>query len=128
MSLVLALLLFAAPAAGWWLLLSGLDPLGRLVVASGGAFAVLAGTAQVMLMADAWSPLGGVLAVGALSAVLAVLGRVRRPPREGGAASAPPPPPQIAATPPETGTATATRTDLPRRRRENDDEDWIYTD
>ncbi|MEV4257442.1 hypothetical protein AB0J52_30160, partial [Spirillospora sp. NPDC049652] len=81
MSLPIALLLFAAPAAGCWLLLSDLDPLGRLVAAGAGAFAVLAATAQVMLMADAWSPLGGVTAVVLVSGVLAVLSRVRRPPR-----------------------------------------------
>ncbi|MCP2339902.1 hypothetical protein [Actinomadura rupiterrae] len=124
MSLALALLLFAAPAAAWWLLLPGLDPLGRLVAALAGAFAVLAGTAQVMLMADAWTPLHGVLAVLLLSAVLAALSRVHRPPgrppRPDGPAAAEPAPPHAPAT---------TRQDLPLPRRDKEeDEDWLFKD
>ncbi|MFC5184715.1 hypothetical protein [Actinomadura harenae] len=124
MSLPLALLLFAAPAAAWWLLLSGLDPLGRAVVASAGGFAVIAGTAQVMVMADAWSPFRGVLAVVLLSAVLAALSRVHRPSR-------PPDAPREASAPPgghqAPMTSAASVHDLPRpRRREDDDEDWLF--
>lgn len=122
MSLPLALLLFAVPAAAWWLLLSGLDPLGRLVVSSAGAFAVLAGAAQVMLMADVWSPLNGVLGVAVLSAVLAALSRVRRPSRPSRPAAAAPPPPEPA--PAASGRALPP----PRRRHHpgDDDEDWLF--
>ncbi|WP_051468222.1 hypothetical protein [Actinomadura oligospora] len=124
MSLPLVLLLFAAPAGAWWLLLSGLDPLGRLVAATAGAFAVLAVTAQVLLMADAWNPLAGVLVVVLLSAVLAALSRVHRPSRPSTPAAAPPPEPHPHAP-------AVTRHDLPLprarpRRREDDEEDWLY--
>ncbi|MFC4906101.1 hypothetical protein [Actinomadura gamaensis] len=120
MSPLLALLLFAAPATAWWLLLSGLDPLGRLVVATAGSFAVLAGTAQVMLMADAWTPMNGVLAVVLLSAALAALSRVHRPSRP------PTPVPAPDAPPPNTPATTRQDIPLPRRVRKEDDEDWLF--
>ncbi|MEV5568987.1 hypothetical protein AB0L06_02980 [Spirillospora sp. NPDC052269] len=122
MTLALALLLFAAPAAACWLLLSGLDPLGRLVVATAGAFAVLAATAQVMLMANAWSPLHGVVAVVLLSALLAALSRVHRPSRPSRPAAAPPPEPR-----PHAPAATRHDLPLPRARRDDgEEEDWLF--
>ncbi|MBO2450520.1 hypothetical protein J4573_25685 [Actinomadura barringtoniae] len=114
MTIVLALLLFAVPGAAFWSLMRGLDPVGRLVVAVAAAIVVVAGTAQIMLMAGAWSPGTGLTVVVVLSALVAALARVhkrRQPP--------PPPPPP----PPPAG---VTRTDIRLPRRDEDEEDWLY--
>ncbi|MGI5167924.1 hypothetical protein ACQEU3_26600 [Spirillospora sp. CA-253888] len=119
MTVLLALLLFAVPGAAFWTLLGGLDPVGRLTVAVAGSIALVAGSAQVMLMAGAWSPGTGLVAVLLLSGLLAGLGRVhrrRRPP-----APLLPPPRRPAAA-----GANATRQDIPVRRRDDEEEDWLY--
>jgi hypothetical protein len=83
--LPLILALLAVPGLAWWTLLRGLDPVGRLVVAVAAALVVVAGTAQVMLMAGAWSPTGGLVAVLVVSAALVAVarrpGRARTPSR-----------------------------------------------
>ncbi|MQY03195.1 hypothetical protein [Actinomadura macrotermitis] len=119
MTLLLALLLFAAPGAACWILVRALDPVGRLVVAAAGSVVLVAGTAQAMLMLGAWSPGTGLVAVLGLSAALAALGyahRRRNPAEEPAEAAAGPAP------------ANVTRADIPVRRREDDDDEWLYRD
>ncbi|WP_067481463.1 hypothetical protein [Actinomadura hibisca] len=118
MTVLLATLLFAVPGAAFWTLLGGLDPVGRLAVAVVGSITVVAGSAQVMLMAGAWSPGTGLVAVLVLSGLLAGLGRVHRRGRP--PAPLVPPPRRPAAG------ANTTRQDIPARRREDDEEDWLY--
>ncbi|MFB4316965.1 hypothetical protein [Actinomadura sp. 21ATH] len=122
MTVPLMLLLFAVPGAAFWTLVRGLDPVGRLVVAAAASIVTVAGTAQVMLMLGAWSPGKGLLAVLALSLVVAVPGLLHRPRR-------PHVPLTLANVPrrPPPRTATTTHQDLPLPRRE-EDEDWLYRD
>jgi len=74
-ALLLTFVLFGAPAAGFWLLVGGLDPIGRLVVASLASMVVVAMVAAVMLVFGAWDPLAGFAIVLLLSAGFAVAGR-----------------------------------------------------
>jgi hypothetical protein len=75
--LTLLFLLFT-PAACVALLLTALEPLARIVVAGAAALVLAASVAEVMLVASAWSPRGGVVAVGVVCAMLAVTSGVRR--------------------------------------------------
>ena len=59
-------------------LLTALDPLARTIVAGAGALVLLCAVAEVMLAASAWSPRGGVVTVGALSALLTAAVGIRR--------------------------------------------------
>jgi len=72
--LLLTLVLFIAPAAGFWLLVGGLDPIGRLVVASLASMVVVSTVAGVMLVFGLWSPPLGFVAVLVVSGLFALLG------------------------------------------------------
>ncbi|NEA38101.1 hypothetical protein G3I42_02185 [Streptomyces sp. SID11385] len=78
--------LLGAPALVLALALRGLDPLGRVLAAVGGALALPLLVAQGMLMLHVWSVRGGVLAIGALSLVGLVLCRWPRRTTSGGGA------------------------------------------
>jgi protein-S-isoprenylcysteine O-methyltransferase Ste14 len=73
-ALLLTLVLFLAPAAGFWLLVGGLDPIGRLVVATLASMVVVSTVAGVMLIFGLWSPPLGFVAVLAVSGLFALLG------------------------------------------------------
>ncbi len=73
-ALLLTFVLFAAPAAGFWLLVGGLDPIGRLVVASLASMVVVSLVGVVMLIFGLWNPTGGFGAVLAISAGFGLLG------------------------------------------------------
>jgi hypothetical protein len=75
--LTLLFLLFT-PAACVALMLTALEPLARVVVAGAAALVLAASVAEVMLVVSAWSPRGGVVAVGVVCAMLAVTSGVRR--------------------------------------------------
>ncbi|MEU5884621.1 hypothetical protein [Spirillospora sp. NPDC047279] len=120
MTIVLALLLFAVPGAAFWSLMRGFDPVGRLVVSTAASIVTVAGAAQILLMASAWSPGAGLVAVLVLSGLVAGLARLHRPRRLSHLAMPIPRPPR----PP----ADVTRRDLPIRRRDDDSEDWLYQD
>ncbi|MCW2946745.1 MAG: hypothetical protein JWR24_3462 [Actinoallomurus sp.] len=75
--LTLLFLLFT-PAACVALLLTALEPLARTVVAGAATLALATSVAEVMLVASAWSPRGGVVAVGVVCAMLAVTSGIRR--------------------------------------------------
>ncbi|MCS0602036.1 hypothetical protein NX794_12575 [Streptomyces sp. LP11] len=64
--------LLAAPATAIGAALRGLDPLGRVLSALAGAVALDMLVAQGMLAVHRWSVTGGVVAVGVLSAALAL--------------------------------------------------------
>lgn len=64
------LFLLYLPAVAVIGLIRGLDLAARLVVAGTVSLVVLGGVAEVMLATSSWSPQGGVVAVGAVSAVL----------------------------------------------------------
>lgn len=65
-----------APGAAAVALVDG-DRIARTVVAVSGAIVVNAVVAQTMLLLGMWSPRGGVAAVGAVSAAIFAVGRVR---------------------------------------------------
>jgi hypothetical protein len=69
--------LLAAPAAALAMLLRGLDPLSRCVVALAGAAAADVLIAQTMLALDIWSIRGGTAAVAALGLLLLLPALVR---------------------------------------------------
>ena len=73
-ALLLTFALFAAPATGFWLLVAGLDPIGRLVVASVASMVVVATVAVAMLIFGLWHPAAGFLVVLLLSVGFAVAG------------------------------------------------------
>lgn len=87
MTPILTLLLFGAPAAAFWLLVAGLDPIGRLVMAGLAGMVIVSGVGGVMLIFGLWSPPGGLVAILALSGLMVLLGRLQRQ----RTASAPPP-------------------------------------
>ncbi|HEX2298510.1 MAG TPA: hypothetical protein VHH34_08345 [Pseudonocardiaceae bacterium] len=60
--------LLVAPASAVAALLTGLDPLARIVLAVAAAAVLNALVAETMLIMDSWSLRGGVVAVGVLSA------------------------------------------------------------
>lgn len=62
--------LLVAPAGAVAASLTGLDPLARIVLALVAAVVLNALVAETMLIFDSWSLRGGVVAVGALSAVI----------------------------------------------------------
>jgi hypothetical protein len=78
MTPILTLLLFGAPAAAFWLLVAGLDPIGRLVMAGLAGMVIVSGVGGVMLIFGLWSPLGGLEAVLALSGLMILLSRLQR--------------------------------------------------
>ncbi|MFJ8822212.1 hypothetical protein ACIREE_10560 [Streptomyces sp. NPDC102467] len=65
--------LLAAPSAAFAAALRGFDPWARCLVSAAGAIAVVMLVAQGMLATHHWSIDGGVIAVGALSAVAFLL-------------------------------------------------------
>ena len=75
--LTLLFVLFT-PAACVALLLTGLEALPRAIVAAAAAIALAAAVAETMLVTATWSPRGGVIAVGAVSALLATAAAVHR--------------------------------------------------
>jgi uncharacterized membrane protein YphA (DoxX/SURF4 family) len=86
-ALLLTFVLFGAPAAGFWLLVGGLDPIGRLVVASLASMVVVSLVAVVMLVFGLWYPMGGFAAVLVISAGFGLAGRrwhgpLRRTPQQ----------------------------------------------
>jgi hypothetical protein len=72
MTFLLMLLIFVPPGLACWLLLPGLDPIGRLVVACAASPALVSAVAGVMLVTGLWSPGWGLVSVFALSAVILV--------------------------------------------------------
>jgi CHASE2 domain-containing sensor protein len=66
--------LLAAPGLAVASLLRRLDPGARTVVAVTAAIAVNVLVAETMLAAGAWSPLAGLLAIAAISAVMGAIG------------------------------------------------------
>jgi peptidoglycan/LPS O-acetylase OafA/YrhL len=72
------LFLLLTPAVCVALLLAGLDPLARAIVAGAAALALATAIAEVMLVASAWSPRAGVIVVGIACGVLALTAAVRR--------------------------------------------------
>lgn len=74
MTAVYALILFSAPAVSFWLLVPGLDPIGRLVVASMASLCTVSGVAGVMLITGIWSPIVGFATV-LLTSVFMALAR-----------------------------------------------------
>jgi hypothetical protein len=121
MTLLLALLLFAVPAAAFWTLVRALDPVGRLVVAIAASIVTVGGTAQIMLIAGAWSPAAGLVVILLVSVVVAVAGRLYDLRRR--VAMRLPERPRPQGPPP----AGVTRRDLPALRDE-ESEDWLYRD
>ncbi|RFU87322.1 hypothetical protein DY218_07920 [Streptomyces triticagri] len=75
------LLLLGAPAGALALALRELEPLGRAVAAAAGALAVDLLVAQAMLALHIWSVRGGCAAVLAVSLLILVTARARRPRR-----------------------------------------------
>lgn len=84
MAPILALILFGAPSVAFWLLVDGLDPIGRLVVSGLAGLVLVSGVAGTMLITGLWSPAGGFVAILVISALMALLGyrRYRRRPAE----------------------------------------------
>ncbi|GAA1530617.1 hypothetical protein GCM10009678_10950 [Actinomadura kijaniata] len=117
MKLLLALLLLVVPGTAFWSLLRGLDPVGRLVVSIAAGIVLIAATAQTMLILGTWSLHGGLVALGALSALLALSGRVHRRRQ--------PPPAALPPRPVPAG-ANVTRQDLRLPRKEEEDDDWLF--
>jgi membrane protein implicated in regulation of membrane protease activity len=120
MAALLTILMFAAPAAAFWLLVGGLDPIGRLVVAGLASLVLVAGVGWVMLTAALWSPRWGFVVVLAVSALVAPLrylqnrraARKRRSTAETRAEGLPLPASPAAPT--------------QRRQEAEDDEGWLY--
>ncbi len=83
------LFLFVAPTAAVAGLLRGFDPFARLIIAFATTIALLALTATLMLMAGAWSPAGGLLAVAGITAAC-VYRRPGEKPRRENQADGPP--------------------------------------
>ena len=82
---VTVMFLLVAPASAVAASLTGLDPLTRIVLAVAAAVVLNALVAETMLIIGSWSVRGGVVAVGALSALIwfaggATLARPSRPP------------------------------------------------
>jgi hypothetical protein len=75
--LTLLFVLFT-PAACVAFLLPGLETLPRVIVAAAAGIALAAAVAETMLITATWSPRGGVIAVGAVSALLATVAAVRQ--------------------------------------------------
>lgn len=67
-AVLVLLFLLVAPTAAVAGLLRGFDHFARLIIAFAATIAILALTAIVMLLAGAWSPAGGLLAVAGMSA------------------------------------------------------------
>ncbi|MYW69667.1 hypothetical protein GTY65_37225 [Streptomyces sp. SID8379] len=65
--------LLAAPGSAFAAALRGFDPWARFLVSAAGAVCVVMGVAQGMLATHRWSVDGGVIAVGALSALTFLL-------------------------------------------------------
>ncbi|MGI8331091.1 hypothetical protein ACRYCC_14080 [Actinomadura scrupuli] len=83
MTLLLVLLIFGLPAYAFWSLVPGLDPIGRLVVASAASPALVSAVAGVMLVTGLWSPGWGLVAVFVVSGLMllaALVHRARRRP------------------------------------------------
>jgi hypothetical protein len=83
MTLLLVLLIFGLPGFAFWLLLPGLDPIGRLVVAVAASPTLVSAVAGVMLITGLWSPGWGLLVVFQISGLIllaAVAHRARRRP------------------------------------------------
>jgi hypothetical protein len=76
-ALTLVFLLFT-PALCLALLLTKLDLAGKAIVGGTLSVTLLVSTAEIMLVASAWSPRGGVLAVATVCALLSLVAGVRR--------------------------------------------------
>ncbi|MDX6738979.1 hypothetical protein [Actinocorallia sp. A-T 12471] len=79
MTALLILVMIAVPSACFAWLLRGLDPLGRAMVGVAAALCLLILVPQTMLIVRAWSPTGGLVAVGAICLLLAAAAWWRRP-------------------------------------------------
>lgn len=64
------LFVLLAPALAVWFLLPSTEPLVRVTVAVTSAIVLSSLVAQVMLTTSSWSPRGGVIAIGTVSALL----------------------------------------------------------
>ncbi len=71
------LFLLVVPALCVAMLLTGIDPAARAIMAGAGAVVLSASIAEVMLVFSIWSPKGGVIAVAAACALLVVAAGVR---------------------------------------------------
>jgi hypothetical protein len=106
MTFLLMLLIFVLPGLAFWLLVSGLDPIGRLVVACAASPTLVSAVAGVMLVTGLWSPGWGLVTVFLLSGLLlaaALALRIRKPPKLPAVIPRPttPPVPSTPATGPE---------------------------
>jgi hypothetical protein len=75
--LTLLFVLFT-PALGVAMLLAGLDPLARAIVAGTASVALAASVAEIMLVTASWSPRGGIIAIIITCAGLAIAALVLR--------------------------------------------------
>lgn len=101
------LFLLIAPAAATALVLRAMDPAARAVVSGAAALVVDAAVAETMLVTSSWSPRGGIVAVGAVSAAIAALAAVRGPHARGTG-----------------GSGAATK----KAAADEDDDSWVFTD
>lgn len=83
-ALILTVILFGAPSVAFWLLVDGLDPIGRLVVSGLAGLVLVSAVAGTMLVTGLWSPLGGLIAILVVSALMALLGYRRHRSRPAG--------------------------------------------
>jgi hypothetical protein len=76
--MLLMLLIFGLPGFAFWLLVPGLDPIGRLVVASAASPTLVSVVAGVMLVTGVWSPGWGLVAVFLISGLTLPAALARR--------------------------------------------------
>ncbi|HEU5160528.1 MAG TPA: hypothetical protein VFU43_26250 [Streptosporangiaceae bacterium] len=117
------LFLMVTPAVCVAQLVPGLDPPARAVLSVAGGIVLISIVAEVMLAAKWWSPRGGVIAVGALCAVVLALAPARR------SRTPEPPAPAAPAVPgprPEPSVPVAAAKPPPRRAHQPDDDAWLY--
>jgi hypothetical protein len=78
MTFILMLLIFGLPGFAFWALVPGLDPIGRLVVATAASPTLVSVVAGVMLVTGLWSPGWGLTAVFLISGLMLLAALARR--------------------------------------------------
>lgn len=123
MALVLTLVLFGAPAVAFWLFVDGLDPIGRLVVAGLAGLVLVSAVAGTMLITGLWSPVGGLVAILVVSALMALPGyrRHRRRPAEEGKV-----PVKAGDATPRQAAGRPSPSSGPRSTAEEGGDEWLY--
>ncbi|HEY7486972.1 MAG TPA: hypothetical protein VH912_21105 [Streptosporangiaceae bacterium] len=105
--------LMVTPVVCFAQLLTGLDPLARIVISIVGGISLISVVAEVMLAAGWWTPRGGLITVGVLCGLLLAVAMTRRP--------------RTAAPPPQTPAPVASPQASAARPASRDDEDaWLY--